>query len=255
MNAEFGAEYARNYDALYGEKDYAGECDLIERVVHAYGGTLHSILDLGCGTGTHAMLLARRGYDVVAVDRSAWMVAEAQKKTEACEQLLNMTVVRGDIRSLDLQRRFDLVVMMFGVLGYQEQDADLRSAVRTARSHLQPGGLLLVEAWFGPAVLRQRPSSRVKTVPIPGGQVRRSASAQLDEPRHLCTVRFHVQRAYEAEQVETEEVHRIRYFFPEEIEAFLQSSGFSLVRIGAFPAFDQDPDDSTWNVLAVARAV
>ncbi len=53
---------------------------------------------------------------------------------------------------------------------------------------------------------------------------------------------------------ETEENHRVRYFFPREIESLLGPTGFSLVRLGAFPEFDKEPDETTWNVLGVARA-
>jgi hypothetical protein len=53
---------------------------------------------------------------------------------------------------------------------------------------------------------------------------------------------------------ETEETHAVRYFYTLELNLFLESSGFSLLRLGAFPEFDKDPDDATWNVLGVARA-
>ena len=54
---------------------------------------------------------------------------------------------------------------------------------------------------------------------------------------------------------ETEESHKMRYFFPLELELFLKCAGFKLIRLGAFPEFDRDPDETTWNVLGVARAV
>jgi len=54
---------------------------------------------------------------------------------------------------------------------------------------------------------------------------------------------------------ETEEEHTVRYFFPLELDLFLESAGFASVRLGAFPEFDRDPDESTWNALCVARAV
>ena len=46
----------------------------------------------------------------------------------------------------------------------------------------------------------------------------------------------------------------MRFFFPLELELFLDRAGFSLVELGAFPDFDAEPDPSTWNVLALARA-
>jgi hypothetical protein len=46
----------------------------------------------------------------------------------------------------------------------------------------------------------------------------------------------------------------MRYFFPLELSVLLECSGFSLVRLGAFPEIDQDPDENTWSVIAVGRA-
>jgi len=47
----------------------------------------------------------------------------------------------------------------------------------------------------------------------------------------------------------------MRFFFPLELNFFLESAGFTSIHFGTFPEFDKDPDETTWNVLAVARAV
>jgi hypothetical protein len=47
----------------------------------------------------------------------------------------------------------------------------------------------------------------------------------------------------------------MRYFFEPELELFLNSAGFELVRCGAFPSIDDEPTEQTWNVAVVARAV
>ena len=78
----FGIQYASFYDALYSEKDYEAECDLIEEIVHRYGdGGVNTILDLGCGTGGHTIPLSQRGYMVTGVDRSEPMLAQARLKS------------------------------------------------------------------------------------------------------------------------------------------------------------------------------
>jgi SAM-dependent methyltransferase len=256
MNELFGPSYVEVYDLLYSDKDYAAECDLIERLFQTYGdGPIRSVLDLGCGTGNHAIPLAQRGYEVIGVDRSENMLARVRTKLADPSGNGRLVVQHGDIRSINLQRHFDAALMMFAVLGYQLENADVLSALGRARLHLRPGGLLLFDVWYGPAVLHQRPSKRIKVVPVPGGQTLRAASAELDTRHHLCTVHFHVRRLEGGELVaETEETHAVRYFYPLELNLFLESSGFSLLRLGAFPEFDKDPDDATWNVLGVARA-
>lgn len=257
MNEVFGSIYADAYDGLYHDKDYSAECDLIERLFQLYGdGAIRSVLDLGCGTGNHTLSLAHRGYDVVGVERSAEMLAYARKKQAIALDNGRVVFQRGDIQSVDLQRSFDAALMMFAVLGYQLDNAGVLSALKTARRHLRPGGLLIFDVWYGPAVLYQRPSERAKVIPTPGGQILRVTSGKLDISRHLCAVYYHVWKLEGGQLVgETEETHSVRYFFPLELNLFLECSGFAPIRLGTFPEFDRDPDETTWNVLAVARAV
>jgi hypothetical protein len=146
--------------------------------------------------------------------------------------------------------------MMFAVLGYQLENRDVLAALRTARKHLHAGGLFIFDVWYGPAVLCQGPSERVKVIPTDRCQILRVASGELDIQRHLCKVSYRLWKI-EGERLagQTEETHRMRYFFPLELDLFLESSGFIPVRLGAFPEFDRDPDTTTWNALALARAV
>ena len=55
--------------------------------------------------------------------------------------------------------------------------------------------------------------------------------------------------------IRNKETHLMRFFFPLELNCFLESAGFTSIHFGTFPEFDKDPDETTWNVLAVARAV
>jgi SAM-dependent methyltransferase len=255
MSEVFGPIYADAYDLLYHDKDYAAECDLIERIFQTYGhGPIRSVLDLGCGTGNHAIPLAQRGYEVVGVDCSESMLAQARSKTASLSSGSSVAFHKGDIRSVNLQRHFDAALMMFAVLSYQLENTDVLSALRTARWHLCSGGLLIFDVWYGPAVLYQRPSQHIKVIPTPGGRILRVALGELDIRRHVCTVHYRVWRLEEERLVaECEESHSMRYFFPRELDLFLECAGFVPVRLGAFPEFDQEPDETTWNLLGIAR--
>ncbi len=256
MKEAFGPIYADAYDLLYDDKNYAAECELINHIFRTYSGVpVRSVLDLGCGTGNHAFLLAERGYEVVGVDRSESMLVQAQKKVAFLSNMKGTHFQRADIRSVDLQRHFDAVLMMFAVLSYQLGNSDVLSALRSSRRHLNLGGLFIFDFWYGPAVLRQQPSQRFKVVPTPEGQILRVASGELDTDRHVCTVNINLWRWEEGRlAVKTEERHSVRYFFPLELARFLEFSNFSLIRLGAFPQFDRSPDQTTWNVLGLAQA-
>jgi len=256
MRDVFSKGYADLYDVTYAEKPYDAECDVLERVFREHGTRpIGEVLDLGCGTGSHAMHLSRRGYRLVGVDVSAAMLARAKEKLLAGKPASPVELVEGDVRTVELGRTFDAALMMFAVLGYQTSNRDVAAALENARRHLAPGSLLALDVWYGPAVLAQRPATRFRTRPVPGGQLLRLSEGDLDVRHHLCTVRFHLWRIEGGAMVaETVETHRMRFFFPLELELFLAGAGFELVRLSAFPEIDSEPDETTWNVLAVARA-
>ncbi|HOX06165.1 MAG TPA: methyltransferase domain-containing protein [Planctomycetota bacterium] len=253
MTPVFGGAYAGAYDDLYRDKDYRAECDLIARVLGAHAaGPAKSVLDFGCGTGSHAIPLAERGWEVTGVDRSAEMLAAARAKAGG----LRINFRQGDIRTVELGRTFDAALMMFAVLGYQLEDADVLAALRSARRHLGAGGALFFDVWHGPAVLAMRPEERSKVVPVEGGRLVRTAGGELDEAAHTCRVTFRLRREVAGEPpAETVEEHVLRYFFPDELGRFLAAAGFRLIRLGAFPDFDRDPGAGDWNVAAAAAAV
>lgn len=254
MSTVFGQAYAGAYDALYRDKDYDGECDMLERVFRAYAARpIRRVLDMGCGTGNHALRLAARKYAVAGVDRSAEMLRLAEQK--AREQKLPVKFQCSEIVKADLGETFDAALMMFAVLGYHLENDDVLGALRAARRHLAADGLLVFDVWHGPAVLSERPGDRVRVLENAGETLLRTTSTALDSQRHVCTVEFHLWRMKEGRVLqETREQHPMRYFFPQELKLMLDVAGFKLRRLGVFPQFERDPDESVWNVLAVAQA-
>ena len=104
--------------------------------------------------------MAKRGYDVSGIDRSEDMLKIAQEK--ATEEKLSINFKQEDIRTFNFNQKFDAVVAMFAVMGYQTTNEDVEATIRSVRKHLEPGGLFIFDVWFGPAVINERPSERVK---------------------------------------------------------------------------------------------
>lgn len=249
----FGPAYAAMYDATYVEKDYERECDLLEETFARHSaGKVRAVLDLGCGSGGHLMPFARRGYELVGVDKSPSMLGIARKKL--ADAGLAVELREGDARSIRLGRTFDAAVLMFAVLGYQSSNDDVLATLRTARAHLRDRGLLCFDVWYGPAVLTTRPEDRSQTIDTPSGFVQRTARAELDVHRHLCTVRYLLEGLPGTSQP-LEEEHVVRFFFPMELELFLTTADLELVSLTRFGSLDEKPDAETWNVFAVARAL
>ncbi|WP_109105606.1 class I SAM-dependent methyltransferase [Azospirillum sp. TSO35-2] len=258
--AVFGTGYAAAYDALYRDKDYEAECDLVERILNEHGHDgPRRLLDLGCGTGNHALPLARRGHAVTGVDRSPGMLDQARAKVgkTAFPNGTPAPVFHpGDVRTLDLGTRFDAALMMFAVLGYQHENADLTDTLNTVRRHLAPGGLFVFDVWNGLAVLTDRPGQRIRTVTDGATRIIRTTTTTLDTVHQRCRVRFGVLRL-EGDRVvdEQDEEHIMRFFFPQELDLALGAAGMRMEGLQAFPDYDRAPDEHAWNVICIARAI
>lgn len=256
MNDEvFSQMYSAAYDAFYQEKNYEAECDRLEKVINQFGkDPLHTILDLGCGTGSHAIPLARRGYEVLGIDRSQSMLSIARQKSGLLAAGEQIKFQQGDLRTVQLNRRFDVVIMMFAVLGYQTKNEALLMALKTVRDHLRPGGLFIFDVWFGPAVLSERPGQRTKIISTESGKILRIADSDLHTLQQCVTVNYTVWHI-ENKQItsETKESHTMRFFFPQELDFFLTSAGMDPVHQSDFYDLDRLPDETTWNILKIAR--
>ncbi|HET8799444.1 MAG TPA: class I SAM-dependent methyltransferase [Thermoanaerobaculia bacterium] len=116
MTEPFGPAYASAYDVFYAGKDYALEVALIEECFARYSAIpVVSVLDLGCGTGSHARLLAAHGFAVTGVDRSGEMLELARAKSAGSPHAIEW--IQADLRDLQLNRRYDAATLMFAVLG------------------------------------------------------------------------------------------------------------------------------------------
>lgn len=249
-------EYAAFYDTLYADKDYEAECDFLEAVFTEHAaGRVAKVLDLGCGTGGHAIPLVERGYEVTGIDRSPEMVRTAYDKAERAGVAAEFVV--GDVRDYDLGSVFDAVVSMFAVVSYQLTDEDIAAMFASARAHLRPGGLFVFDGWFGPAVQDQRPQVSEKVVETPeGDQVTRRAVPTLDEDARTVEVAYLVELRREGALIEaTREAHKVRYLFADEIRILSEAAGFELVALGPFGDLSRTPDIRDWNFSAVARAI
>ena len=102
-----------------------------------------AVLDLGCGTGRHALELARRGLRVTGVDRTKAYLDKAAQAAEADGRPIEL--VQADMRSFRRPGAYDAAVNLFSSFGYFEDPEDDRRVARNILDSLRPGGALLIE--------------------------------------------------------------------------------------------------------------
>ncbi len=247
----FGREYSKAYDLLYREKDYDRECDFLETIFRKSGRKVQSVLDLGCGTGGHAVILGKRGYKVTGVDRSAEMIGIAEKKSK--EAGVKVSYHKSPIQDLRLDRKFDAVISMFAVMSYQIDNKDLASACRVARAHLKNNGMFIFDAWHGLAVMTDPPTERIKEVKSKTGRIIRITKPDLNALSHTVDTHFKVLNFDKNILTsETDETHTMRFLFPQEIRYFLESAGFSKVQFCPFMKPNAVLSAHDWNMTVIA---
>jgi SAM-dependent methyltransferase len=243
--AVFGA-YSKYYDLLYRDKDYASEARYIDELITRHRPGAKTLLDLGCGTGRHAALLAERGYTLSGVDLSEEMLTLARAANP------NASFSQGDVRSVRLGRSFDVVLSLFHVMSYQTTNADLRAAFATVREHLAPGGLFVFDCWYGPAVLSDRPQVRIKRLEDAAIAVTRLAEPVMHPNDDLVDVNYQVfVRDKQTGSVEElRETHKMRYLFAPEVKLLLEDAGLRLTQLSEFMS-EREPGFDTWNAVFI----
>ena len=248
--------YARYYDLLYRDKDYSGESDYVAEHIHKeMPGAVH-ILELGCGTGTHAEHLARKGYTVHGIDMSEAMLsrATARKASLSTELAQRLSFEVGDVRTLRMKRKYDVVISLFHVMSYQVTNADLAAAFETASAHLRPGGIFLFDFWYGPAVLTQKPEVRVRRLEDNKIKVTRIAEPVMHVNKNVVDVNYQVW----IELIETgaieqvHETHSMRYLFLPELNQMLDRHHLEMIDAKEWLKNDP-PSEKSWGVMAVTR--
>jgi len=254
-DAPFGGS-ASYYDALYHDKDYAREVAYVDALIQRYKLGSETLLEMGCGTGMHAELLADQGYKVHGFDFNVDMVLEANQRLASVtgDYSNKIEFHQGDMRNYRIAKSCDAVISLFHSICYQNTNADLCASFATAECHLKPGGLFIFDTWYGPAVLTKTPEVRIKRVEGDGVSVIRLAEPELfpNDNRVIVHYTYLVNKHDGSPLREIRESHQVRYLFRPEVEFLLNKANMDVVcceewLTGASIGVD------TWGVTFVAR--
>jgi SAM-dependent methyltransferase len=248
-------EYACYYEALYHDKDYRAEVEYITSLMKEFAPSGKTILELGCGTGEHALLLGAAGYDVSGIDLSPQMIrfAEARRESIAPEIAERVRFRQGDARLLAESEPSDVVLALFHVLSYQTENSDVEAVFTTAAKHLKAGGLFVFDCWYGPAVLTVQPSVTTKRVSTDEFSLVRIAEPKMLPRANIVEVHYQIDADHggPGKIRVVRETHRMRYFFEPEIERFLAGVGMRVVRAEEWLSGEALGTD-TWGACVIA---
>ena len=246
-------DYADYYDIIYDDKNYLAECKFVETIFKKYSKIpIRTVLDVGCGTGGHALILSSRGYKVTGVDISSKMIDIAKEKGKG----RNIRFIQADLQKLNLGKKFDTVVAMFAVMSYQVSDEDLKRTFTAVRKHLKVGGLFVFDFWFGPAVLAIKPEKRIKEIESGDIKIIRFANQTLDEKQHTIRIDYklwEIKKNFITNEVC--ESHTMRYIFREEIEYYAKKSKFKVLKLCSFMKPGKEVGLNDWSITCILQAI
>ncbi|MEW6744739.1 MAG: class I SAM-dependent methyltransferase [Planctomycetota bacterium] len=192
------------------------EVDIVEGTLQLRPGA--RLLDIGCGTGRHAVELARRGYRVTGVDLSSGMLEQACAAAEAAG--VSVEWVHADATTYRAREPFDAALMLcegaFGLIGRDGNALEQpRTILRGLRDALRPGGRLIATVLNGLALIRRMQAADV-------------ASGRFDPATLSETSLAEIETASGRKSFKVRE----RAFVPTELVMLFTEAGFEVEHLG-----------------------
>jgi SAM-dependent methyltransferase len=228
-NETYNRDFSDYYDRITKHKDYQGEIDALVRFMRQeVSHPSPRVLDVGCGTGSHAALMAEKGYDVTAIDLSPDMIRIAASKSAAVK------FKSGDVAEMP-ESGFHFCYSLFNVINCLDTIASLTTFFQAVAARLAPGGLFLVESWNPIAVIAAPPEVVERTYEYEDERIVRKVTPAPDFLHQRLDLRYDVDVYGTGDRQEKLKsftvVHQLVLFTPLEIEYCLGRAGFGDVKI------------------------
>ena len=215
------------YDRLTYDVDYTDWADYIEKHFRRRGLPGNTVLDLACGTGSLTYELAQRGYEMIGVDLSADMLAEAAEKNRNLDAIPPIFLCQS-MDKLDLYGTIDACVCCLDSVNYVTSPKQLQKAFERVHLFLMPGGLFLFDI-----------NTPEKLTGL-DGQVFLDETedtycvwrAEYSRRRRVCSYFMDIFRLDEQTGLwdRGEELHEEYAYTPQELEEYLRQTGFKNIR-------------------------
>ena len=137
----FGNDYLGAYRETISPENAVLEATFVQRVLGLSADD--EVLDLCCGHGRHAVLLAKAGLTMTGLDLSAQYLEQAASNAEAAG--VELELVCSDMRQVPFEGRFDAVINLFTSFGYLDSDAEDMKVLHQVSKALKPGGTFLID--------------------------------------------------------------------------------------------------------------
>lgn len=250
-------KFGQYYDLIYQKiVNYEKETDAIERILTEFRPkSKNTILDVGCGTGEHALILGERGHKVTGIDISPTMIKQAIGKAESKRVKAEFLV--QDMRKIKLDQKFDCAICMFGGLGYILTYGELIQVFSNVKKHLVRDGLFIYEFWNVGGI---RPSPYLSWLKAEDEKVKlyRLSESNFDAQTNILNIDFNFIVINKNKLAETfSEAHKMKCYTLPEMHKYIEDSGLELAAAYDLSCEDQlefkIPTKETFRIFAVTQ--
>jgi len=237
MTIKLNELYRANYDYLVGaSRDFDSQINWLDKIFQE--NKVRTVLDCGCGTGTHAIKLAKKGYLVTAFDYNINQVELAKKKAKQTGVAINFQV--GDIKDFSFGK-FDAVISLFSVLTYACQSTeDLNKVINCVKNNLNSRGIAFLET--NTSKLFEAEKLKTQKHSDENIDVARVRFYEETNEKNLVDVAYVYlikEKGKEVEKIVATATNR--FFTKEEMESAIEQSGLKLQKL--YGSFNRETGD------------
>lgn len=198
------------------------EITYIDKTIKKYKNNTRLVLDLGCGTGRHSLLLSKKNYKVVGIDKSKEMIKKAIENRNKTKYYCDF--IEENIETFNLEDKYDVALCLFETFDYIK---DIEKAVKNINKHLKKGGLFIFSFINKEKLMKSGVNISETFIHYDNVLIKRTSIPQID----------YINNIIEIAQVFTGsinifcEVHKMKYFFIDEINDLLEKHGFKILKV------------------------
>lgn len=218
-------DLAASYDSLTADVEYRKRAEFLQKLLGKSRIPVHTILDLACGTGTMTCLLAEAGYEMIGVDRSEDMLAEAAGK-QISEGKISPIYLQQSMEELDLYGTVEAAVCCLDSLNYLTDARALRRTLQRLHLFVAPGGVFLFDI-NSPCKLRGLDG---QVFLDEGEDVYCVWRTEFDKRSRICIYGMDIFQREGDLWRRSQEEHYEKAWEVEELKGFLQEAGFGQIR-------------------------
>lgn len=228
---DYSPEYAAVYDIITSHKDYAYETELLASTIseHTFKNNGCQVLSVGCGTGSHEILLARKGFEVTGIDISSAMINEAHSKKHPLLRFAQLSL--EDFSKIN-QRSVDAVACLFNVINCLPNIESLVDFFASTSAVMRDGSFLFLECWNAIPCMTAPPQvvSRSFTCPNNSYNIERVAIPYLNLINQKLCIEYQITGTYKMAPIHIKSLHNITLFTRMEIRYALEMAGLSRIK-------------------------